>query len=324
MALKDKAARVDLSNIGTVQGNRNQGSKTAIGMHADALFRDEKVSAENETLKQRLAEFDGASATRKIDAKRIRASKWANRHAQTFDSDEFEGLKREIESAGGNIQPVKVRPLAGQTGEYELVFGHRRHRACLDLGMDVLALVQDMTDVELFCQMDRENREREPLRPYEAGVTYAKALDEGLFPSARKLAESASIDLSQLGKALALARLPQDVIMAFASPLDLQYRWGPELTQALQKDPDLVLARAKELQMQTPRPSAQQVIARLTEGGGTVPPPPGDRKVAIKGKGGQSAQLSLNPEKRCATVTLTNIDPGRFAEVEKAIKSLIS
>ena len=56
MALKDKAAKIDLSHIGLSSGSRGQGSKTAIGMHADALFRDEKVSAENVELKQKLAE----------------------------------------------------------------------------------------------------------------------------------------------------------------------------------------------------------------------------------------------------------------------------
>ena len=119
----------------------------------------------------------------------------------------------------------------------------------------MLAVVEELSDAELFCQMDRENRERADLRPFEAGMSYAKALDEGLFPSAKKLAEAASLDLSQLGKALALARLPVDVINAFPSPLDLQYRWAPILTQALQKDPDIVLARAKQLQNQSPRPA---------------------------------------------------------------------
>ena len=322
MALKDKAALVDLSNIGSTQATRGLGGKTAIGMHADALFRDEKVAAENSDLKLRLAEFDGASATKKIDPKKIHPSKWANRHESSFGTAEFDSLKREIESSGGNIQPIKVRPLAGQVGEYELIFGHRRHRACLELGIDVLALVEPMDDIELFCQMDRENRERSALRPYEAGVTYAKALDEGLFPSARKLAESASIDLSQLGKALSLARLPADVVMAFESPLDLQYRWASELTQALQKDPDLVLARAKEMRELKTKPSAGAVLKHLVEGGGTVPPP--SKKVVIKGKDGQTANVMFKPEIKSVEIKVGNIDPAKFAQLEKSIRALVS
>jgi ParB family chromosome partitioning protein len=323
MALKDKAAKIDFSNIDTAVTSRGQGAKTAIGMHADALFRDEKVSAENLTLKHRLEEFDGAIPTRRIDPTKIKASRWANRHEESFSNAEFEQLKGEIESAGGNVQPVKVRPLSGRVGEYELIFGHRRHRACLELGLGVMAVIENMDDVELFCQMDRENRERASLRPYEAGVMYARALDEGLFPSARKLAESAAIDLSQLGKALALARLPSDVLDAFPSPLDLQYRWVSELTQAIQKDPDVVLAIAKSIKDEQQQLTAVQVFKRLTGGGGTVPPPPVN-KIPLNGRNGQIASISMNSESRSVEVKLKNIDPKRFKEIQKAIQALIS
>ena len=323
MALKDKAAKIDLSHIGLSSGSRGQGSKTAIGMHADALFRDGMVAAENVNLKQKLSEFDGASATRKLDPKKIKPSKWANRNELSYVGEAFATLKQEIESAGGNIQPIKVRPSKSAPGEYELVFGHRRHRACLELELDVLALIEDLGDSELFCQMDRENRARAALSPWEAGTTYAKALDDGLFPSARKLAEAASIDLSQLGKALALARLPHDVIAAFPSPLDLQYRWATLLTPAIQKNPELILDRAKELSAAKGILNASQVLERLLEGGGTVPPPVA-KTISVKGKDGQMGEIKLNSSKRSAVISLSNVDPKRFSEVEKAIKNLLS
>lgn len=323
MALKDKAAKIDLSHIGLSAGTRGQGAKTAIGMHADALFRDEKVTAENVELKKKLAEFTGATATRKIHPKRIKPSRWVNRNELSYAGEAFASLKKEIETAGGNIQPIKVRPSNSVPGEYELVFGHRRHRACLELGLDVLTLIEELDDAELFCQMDRENRARAALSPWEAGTTYARALDEGLFPSARKLAEAASIDLSQLGKALVLAKLPIDVIAAFPSPLDLQYRWATLLSQAIQKDPELILLRAKELRAAKENLNASQVLVRLLEGGGTVPPP-APKKVSVMGKDGQLGEIKFNAAKRTATINLTNIDLERFNELEKAIKALLS
>ena len=323
MALKDKAAKIDLSQIDLSAGMRGQGAKTAIGMHADALFRDEKVTAENIELKKKLAEFNGSTATRKIPSKKIRPSRWANRNELSYSTEAFLSLKQEIETAGGNIQPIKVRPSKSVVDEYELVFGHRRHRACLELGLDVLALIEELDDAELFCQMDRENRARAALSPWEAGTTYARALDEGLFPSARKLAEAASIDLSQLGKALALAKLPTDVIAAFPSPLDLQYRWATLLSQAIQKDPDLILLRAKDLCAAKESLNASQVLTRLLEGGGTVPPPTA-KKVLVKGKDGRRGEIKFNAAKRTAIINLSNIDLDRFNEVEKAIKALLS
>jgi ParB family chromosome partitioning protein len=171
--------------------------------------------------------------------------------------------------------------------------------------------------------MDRENRERSALRPWETGTTYARALDEGLFASARKLAEAASIDLSQLGKALSLARLPVDVVAAFPSPLDLQYRWATLLTQALQKDPDLILERAKTIKTGGEKLSAGQVLTRLLEGGGTVPPPP-KRKMAVKGKDGQIGEIKFDTGKKTVVASFSNIDPKRFSEIEKALKAILS
>jgi ParB family chromosome partitioning protein len=323
MALKDKAAKIDFSHIGVSTASRGPGAKTAIGMHADALFRDEKVAAENNQLKQKLAEFDGAKATRKIDPTLVKPSKWANRNELSYFGSDFKELKLEIETAGGNIQPIKVRPSKVVSGEYELVFGHRRHRACLELGIDVFALIEELDDAELFCQMDRENRARASLSPWETGVTYAKALDEGLFPSARKLSEAAAIDLSQLGKALALARLPADVIAAFPSPLDLQYRWAPLLTTALQKDPDLILSRSKEIHASSEKLSSPKVLAKLLEGGGTVPPP-SSKKVSLIGRDRQKGTVLLDSDKRTVVIEMQNIDPKRFAEIKRTIETLLN
>ena len=326
MALKHKAALVDLSNISKPVSKSAEDNekpvRTSIGMHADAIFRDEKISAENIVLKDRLAEFQGAKPARLLDPNTVFASKWANRHKESFENAEFESLKLEIESAGGNVQAILVRPRAGQAGEYEIVFGHRRHRACQLLALPVLAVVDDLSDVELFTQMDRENRERAALRPYEVGMMYSRALNEGLFPSARKLAESVGVDLSQLGKALALARLPADVLKAFLSPLDLQYRWVGELTRSIQKDPERVLALAKTIQRELPRPSATEVFSRLTEASGTVLPPE-SRKFHLTGNAGKIAELNFDAQKRVATITLGNIDPNKFKNVEKAVRALL-
>lgn len=320
MALRDKAAKIDFSAIGLAPTKPVvQGSKTAIGMHADALFRDERVAEENSQLKAKLEAFQGANPTRRIDAKLVVASRWANRHELSFQTKEFAQLKAEIESAGGNIQPIKVRPTPD--GNFEIIFGHRRHRACLELGIQVLATVDDVDDVKLFCDMDRENRERQALRPYETGVMYARALDEGLFPSARKLAEAASIDLSQLGKALALARLPKEILEAFASPLELQYRWVSELNAALQKDPDLILSRARELSKVASKEVGAKVLkALLHGGGGTVPLP---RKLKLSGKSGRSGELTFDVAKGHAEVQMKGIAPELFDEIEAAIRKIL-
>jgi ParB family chromosome partitioning protein len=198
-------------------------------------------------LEARLKEFEGSLAVRLIDPQHIVPSKWANRIDDSFDSVEFEQLREEIAQSEGNVQPIKVRPLKEDAERYEIVFGHRRHRACLELGLPVLAFVEEVSDQDLFKEMDRENRKREDLSPWEQGRMYRRALDEKLFASLGELSKELGVDKGNISKALKLADLPDDIVHAFPSPLDLQYRWAKLLNDALQGDPEGVLARAKEV-----------------------------------------------------------------------------
>lgn len=241
--------------------------KTAIGAMAQFTDRQSIAIKEVETLRDRLKEHEGSIPTKLLDPKSIVRSKWANRHELSFADQEFVDLKADIKAKGGNVQPIKVRPLKNRTGVYELVFGHRRHQACLELEIDVLAMVEDLDEKTLFIEMDHENRQRKDLRPYEQGVMYARALDDGLFPSMRKLAEEVGVEPGTASKAIALARLPADVIAAFVSPMDLQFRWAGDLTQALQRNPEFVLTRARVFPRETPRAPSAQVYKILTEQG---------------------------------------------------------
>lgn len=275
-------------------------------------------------LESQLADFKTADIARNLDPRMIRASHWANRNEASFLSKDFEALKAEIESAGGNVQPIKVRPVAGKPGEYEIVFGHRRHRACLELGIDVLALVEELSDVDLFAQMDRENRQRADLRPYEQGVMYARALDEGLFPSLRKMAEALGVDASNASKAISLARLPQVVLAAFESPLVLQQAWASALTDALQKNPDVVLVRAKDLSELAIKPSAADVFNKLISVGVVSNHSPGTAKArVVKGSGKKTGKIDFNPKNGSFKVILSGLEAAKIDDIEAAVKKIL-
>lgn len=239
-------------------------------------------------LAQQLEQWDGAKAARLLDPNHIRPSRWANRHDLSFSTPAFQALKAEIAEAGSNVQPIKVRPLGEVDGvaQYELVYGHRRHRACLELGLRVLALIDTLDDAALFVEMERENRGRADLSPWEQGVMYRRALDSGLFPSQRRLAAAIGAQSGNVSTAVQLGSLPKEVVQAFPSPLDLQFRWAAPLTTALEKDPAGVLSRAREIMAETPRPSAKEVLARLLGSEEEAGPTATELKVAGKVVGG--------------------------------------
>ena len=225
MALKDmlskKTDQIEQALSAAAQAPRpvRRGPATAPG---DLLGVRDRMNA----LEAQIERFDGSAPTRRLDPKSVRPSPWANRHADSFRGPEFEALKADIAAAGVNVQPIKVRPAAGG---YEIVFGHRRHRACLDLGLEVSAVIESLDDQTLFAEMDRENRAREDLRPYESAVQYKRALDQKLWSSQSQLAAALGVTQAHVSQLLSIAELERPVIEAFASPLEIQVRWGVAL-----------------------------------------------------------------------------------------------
>lgn len=303
--------------------------RTAPGAMAVFMASQSAALKEVDALRAQLQAFDGASPVRPLDPLLVRPSRWANRHEQSFADAAFTELKADIAAAGGNVQPVCVRPLPGvlngSTAEgapaYELVFGHRRHRACLELGLPVQAMVTALDDRALFEAMERENRARKNLSAYEQGTMYKRALDDGLYPSQRRLAEALGVDISLVSKSLSLARLPEAVVAAFGSPLDIQFRWAQPLAEALQKDPDGVLARAARLRVQgsASHLAPAQVLAALLappagggEGAGTTAGPAAQR--VIDGKAGRRAVLTRGPKGQLTVA----FSPGALNEAAEA------
>lgn len=254
-------------------------AKTAPGTMMGFLTAQSGAVQEAEALKTRVKLLEEEAPLRKLDPSSIRPSKWANRHEASFLTAEFRELKAEIAAAGGNVQPIKVRPAAVLNGStpsagpnFELIFGHRRHRACAELGIPVLAAIEEASDVSLFEQMERENRGRKNLSAWEQGTMYRRALDDGLYSSLQRLAAGLGVDVSLVSKSVTLARLPEAVIAAFPSPLDIQFRWAAPLKEAMQKDPDGTLSRARAIAETRGDLSAATILSKLV---GQPEPAPG-------------------------------------------------
>lgn len=243
------------------------GSTPRTGPGQMLQFRGQMLAVEGElaTLRDRLKAHEGSLPTRKLDPNDIIPSQWANRHPDAFKSPRFESLKQDILAAGGNVQPICVRP-ATSAGKYEIVFGHRRHRACAELGIPVLATIETapISELELFAAMDRENRERADLSPYEQGITYRRALDAGLYPSNRRLAEALGVSHTWVANVLQVADLPVPIVECFRTPIEVQHRHAKAIAAALDADRKGVLRRAEKLRQSASKLAPNAVVATLT------------------------------------------------------------
>ncbi|MDR7097491.1 ParB/RepB/Spo0J family partition protein [Hydrogenophaga laconesensis] len=296
------------------------------GLSAAMMEVDERViqlTSRAEEAEKALGNWQGAAPAKKMDPKTIGHSSYANRLNESFSGAEFDALKKEIQEAGGNVQPIKVRPVTGKTEQFEVVFGHRRHRACLELGVDVLAVIEVMDDRRLFTEMDRENRLRADLKPYEQGLMYKRALDSGLYPSQRKLAEDLGVDQGNVSKAVALASLPTEVLCAFSSPLAIQYRWVSPLKAAYDKDGEGVVEAAKEVVSRERRPSDESVFVILS---GKASAPGRAREASaqnIVGKNGVTATLRSTSSAHIFEIPKSGLTPGKVDQIRDLIEQLL-
>lgn len=282
---------------------------------------DAEVSRLASELAQAKAAMEGALPTKLLDPNLIVLSRFTNRHPDSYRDAEYLQLREEIRAAGGNTQPIGVRPLPDSPGKYELSFGSRRRHACLEVGLPVLAMIEQMSDVTLFERMERENRQRKNLRPYEQAVLYQQALDAKIYPSIRKMAEALQLNASGLSRLIALARLPEEVIGAFESPLDIKFDWGTSLNEAVVRDRKAVVSKAKELLQTGGRRRAQVVHDTLVAAAGGEK---GAMKVApmvLRGRGPESATLAFDGTR--ATVKVAGLSPERKAALTELVQRFL-
>lgn len=245
---KEEAARLAAAALDPALLPRLERRTPRLAMNTVTDFTGElgRVERDLTEAQNRLALYEGSLPTRKLAANSIKPSRFANRIEHSFEGSSFEAFKQEIANAGGNIQPIKVRGTSGET--YEIVFGHRRHRACLELGLDVLSTIQErMSDKELFEEMSRENDQRKDLSAYELAMHYKRGIDLKLYKNWAEIAAVLGKAKSLISRYSALAELPGTVVSAFASPSDIQPKWAEKLRQVIEADAAAVLKAAKEV-----------------------------------------------------------------------------
>ncbi len=209
-----------------------------------------------------------------LDPKRVRATKFINRHELAFlETDKRFIQLRESLRLHGQETPVRVRAAAGDPAfDYEIVSGHRRHRACLALDAEVeggfmlLALLDEKAAEaqNLALTMYRENADREDLSPFETGHMFRTWLAAGIFTGQAQIAQETHLSVPTISQYLALADLPTEVIEAFKDPRNIAMRWVQDLNRALKDHRDAVLEVARELRDRPDTLMPEQIKALLT------------------------------------------------------------
>lgn len=184
-----------------------------------------------------------------------------------------------IQAENGNRIPAVVRRTPNAALPYELIIGTRRHWAISWLNanhypdIDLVAIIEDIDDEAAFRLADIENREREDISDLERGQNYKAAVAAYYGGVQSHMADRVKLSKTMLARYIGLTELPQEIISAFASPMDLQVRHGdkllpllrtPGLRPKMEEAAKLVAAEQSFRQSGDEEPiSGSEVVARL-------------------------------------------------------------
>lgn len=113
------------------------------------------------------------AGTQEIEIGRIHS--FPNHPFKVLDDDKMESLVDSIRE-NGILNPVIVRP--DQTGDYEMISGHRRLHAAGIVGIaKIPAIVKEMTDDEAIIKMVDANIQREEILPSERAWSLKMKMD---------------------------------------------------------------------------------------------------------------------------------------------------
>ena len=127
-----------------------------------------------------------------------------------FAEAELDALAQSIREKG-ILQPLLVRPLAGEEAAFELVAGERRWRAAQRVGVHVVpVIVRPLADSEALEIALVENVQREDLAPLEEAEAYSRLMEE-FGRTQASLAEAVGKSRSHVANTLRLLSLPAPV-----------------------------------------------------------------------------------------------------------------
>jgi ParB family chromosome partitioning protein len=177
----------------------DEGRHRGLGRGLSALIGDEAVIGKNE---------GGHRNAHVLPTAFLRPNPFQPR--KHFDAKELEELASSIREKGV-LQPILVRPVAGQIDAFEIVAGERRWRAAQIAKLhDVPVVVRDLNDGEALELAIIENIQRADLNAIEEAGAYHDLMDRFAYTQ-EQLSHEVGKSRSHVTNTLRLLRLPATV-----------------------------------------------------------------------------------------------------------------
>ena len=218
------------------KGNKGFGSQFTEGLD-DEENLDKSNPAEgimtsrSQTLARIATGKSVADRTEWVDPEKCRPWRMHNRDLDHLSEESCRDLIDSFLSAKKQRIPAIVRRLKDDPEfDYEIVAGVRRWwtvkwlRAHHHPEYEYLVTIQSVTDEEAFRVSDVENRSRKDISDWERAKEYTIALAEFYEGSQSQMADHLKLSKSWLSRLLDVARLPEELVVAFADTHDITVR----------------------------------------------------------------------------------------------------
>ena len=173
--------------------------KKGLGRGLAALLGDDAAD---------FADLGRDHAARSVPIEKLRPNRFQPR--RRWDAEALQALAQSV-GARGVLQPILVRPVADQTGSYEIIAGERRWRAAqLARLHEVPVVVKDVSDGDSLELALIENVQRQDLAPLEEAGGYQRLIDEFRYTQGQ-LATAVGKSRPHIANTLRLLGLPDPV-----------------------------------------------------------------------------------------------------------------
>ncbi|GAA0580835.1 ParB/RepB/Spo0J family partition protein [Rhizomicrobium electricum] len=180
----------------------------------------------------------GNRAPRQVPTAFLRPNKFQPR--KTFVDDDLNDLITSVKDKG-ILQPLLVRPIAGEPNAYEIVAGERRWRAAQAAKLhEVPVIVRELTDGQALEFAIIENVQRSDLNAIEEGLAYQELMDRFSYTQ-DQMADAVGKSRPHIANTIRLLKLPESVRV-----LVRDGKLAPSAARTLIGDPDAE-ARALEI-----------------------------------------------------------------------------
>lgn len=182
--------------------------RQGLGRGLDALLKPSNVIVEREEV----VSTDAAKTESLLRIKIGRISPNPFQPRMHFDQGALDELKASI-FTNGLIQPITVRRIG--EGQYQVVSGERRLRACKEIGLiDIPAYIIEVLSDDIMLSMAIiENIQREKLNPIEVGLAFKRLMEECSLTQ-EQIAERVGKDRTTVANSIRLLKLPQEIQQA--------------------------------------------------------------------------------------------------------------